>query len=160
MMVTGHFKCIVRFLRSLGFVSLLLPSRWLSQFSSGGSYSLHLNSWGFIQAFEIFCYAYNLLCNVRMFLHFFLMGMTTKRSEREVDHCGWTTFSSHRHIGVFTAFKDSFKGFEDDFVRIQVPVCFPAFFLGDDGAPFPSFYNPTADSSSPNESTTVQFLSE
>lgn len=96
---------------------------------------LHPNSWGFIRAFEIFCLAYNLLCTVRTFLHFLSVGTTTNRFEREVGRHGWTTFSSRRHIGVFTACKDAIKGFKDDFVHILVPARFPTVFLNDDGAP-------------------------
>lgn len=71
------------------------------------------------------------------FLHFFSMGTTTNRSEREFGRHGWTTFSFRRHIGLFSTFKDSFKGFKDDFIRIQVPACFLAFFLDDNGtSPF------------------------
>lgn len=84
---------------------------------------LHPNSWGFIRAFELFYQTYNLLCTVRTFLHFFSVGTTTNRSEREVGCYRWTIFPLVV-IGLFFLLKISLRVSKTIYYAIRLQSVF------------------------------------
>lgn len=174
LMATIHYICIVPFLWSLGFVSLSPRSKWVSLISFRWplrNFTPTLRD--FFRCSSFAERAYSLLCTVRTFLHIFSVGTATNRSEQELLVTYGPLFRPTVILEFFSAFKDSFKGFKEDFIRIQVPARFLAFFSREDRAPlFPlywdmegasrksSFYNTSVGSLSPNELTNVQFLSD
>jgi hypothetical protein len=96
---------------------------------------LHPNGWGFLQTFEVFCWAKGWHCSSALFLYIFGPYRGMKKS--------WVSLRHRSGIPqLFTPYEESFKAYRDFFVKVisRTKDCTP-FWMGENKQPlFPLYW--------------------
>ncbi|MED6177488.1 hypothetical protein PIB30_098561 [Stylosanthes scabra] len=95
---------------------------------------IHLNSWGFIRAFEILMKYFQEEPSLALFFHLF----QAKGVERGI----WVALSSHQGRIVFSLFKPSYRDFKNFYIRVRSSDDAFPFFLDEKlSTRFPLYWN-------------------
>jgi hypothetical protein len=96
---------------------------------------LHPNGWGFLQTFEVFCWAQGWHCSSTLFLYIFGLYRGPKKKN-------WVPLRHRSGIPqLFVPYEESFKAHRDIYVKVipQTKDCTP-FWMGKNKQPFFPLY--------------------
>ena len=89
---------------------------------------LHVNGWGFMQAFEVFCWGQDWYCSSSLFRSIFHPFLSVKSKK------DWISFRQNDNPVLFSAFSDPFKDWKDEYFKIVPRNEDVAFWKGENGA--------------------------